>query len=507
MDAEASKKERLHKAFLELQSHSSALVNITVQWKELEDEFNELEKLIRFEELGPKGTENEKEKKSAAEKSTGNPKNTSEKKSVAEKSTGNPNKTSPALKDDVKPCPQLKSLCEKMDGEGLKQFLADSPSDFRVIRNEVSAALRCAADPAKLVLQALKGFYPACNYRELPTDLVTQRYACNLLLECLPFVLSPDEVSSEAKKDAQEIAASWKSKLNLDAESRIKFVEAHAFLQLLASYGISKEFKDDDLCELVPSIYRHPETPELCRALQISHKIPDVVEKLSSSGKQIGAIQFIYAFGLVEKFPPVPLLKAYLEDEKRVSQELAQQGGDPVNAQNYADSREIASLYAQNYADSREVASLYAVIKCIEDHKLESQMSIKDLQKRARELWRAMAKRKRNAKSIKFLTKRGRLNSGAGVFARAGVASVAGAASIAGAASVAVAVGLLPKPSPPSAFALFNSSALLPEPTPPSAFALSNSSDLYRPAPVASFSSYNLPGQGVYDRGSQGIYR
>jgi hypothetical protein len=57
MDAEASKKERLHKAFLELQFHSSALVNFTVQWKELEDHFNELEKLMqkRFEELGRKG--------------------------------------------------------------------------------------------------------------------------------------------------------------------------------------------------------------------------------------------------------------------------------------------------------------------------------------------------------------------------------------------------------------------------------------------------------------------
>jgi hypothetical protein len=200
-----------------------------------------------------------KEKKSAAEKSTGNPNKTSEKKSAAEKSTGNPNKTSPALKDDVKPRPQLKSLCEKMDGEGLKKFLVDSRSDITAIRNEVPAALRCAADPAKLVLQTLEGFYPAGNGRELSTNLGAQRYACNLLLESLPFVLSPDEVSSEAKKDAQKIAAAWKSKHNVDAESPINTVEAHAFLQLLASYGISKEFKDDDLCELVLRISPSPE--------------------------------------------------------------------------------------------------------------------------------------------------------------------------------------------------------------------------------------------------------
>jgi hypothetical protein len=32
--------------------------------------------------------------------------------------------------------------------------------------------------------------------------------------------------------------------------------------------------------------------------------LADVVEKLSSSRKQIDAIQFVYAFGLVENFHP-----------------------------------------------------------------------------------------------------------------------------------------------------------------------------------------------------------
>jgi len=152
-------------------------------------------------------------------------------------------------------------------------------------------------------------------------------------------------------------------------------------------------------------------------------------------------------------------------------------------------------------------------------HKLESQMSIEDLQKRVGQLQRAMSERKRQAKAIKSLTKRARLSSGDG--AGAGVASgvgavvasgvgavaVAGAGVASGVGAVAVAGALLPKPSPQSAFALSSSSALLPKPTPPSTFAISNSSDLYRPAPDASIPSYNLPGQGVYDRGMQGIYR
>jgi len=550
MDAEESTKERLPKALLELQFQSSALVNFTVQWKELEDHFNELEKLMqkRFEELGRKGTENEMEKKSAAEKSSGNPSNEKEKKiaaekssgnpsnekekksaaekssgnpnnekekksateksignpnnekeekSVAEKSTGNPNKTSEeqaaaqnstrnpyktslALKVDVKPCPQLKSLCEKIDGKGLKKFLVHCSG----IRDEAPRALRCAADPAKLVLQTLEGFYPAGDGRK-STDQA-ERCACYLLLQALPFVLSPDEVSSEAKKDAQKIAAAWKSKHKDDSESRIK-IEVLAFLQLLVSFGISKEFKDDDICELVLRISHQPEVYELCRALQISHKIPDIVEKLRSSRRCFPAVRFVYAFGLEEKISPVSLLKGYLEDEKKVSQQLLQNGRDPDRAQ-------LAAI-------SREIVALNAVIKFTEGHKLESQMPIKDLQKRVDQLNKTKSDRKRHAETIKFWTKRPCLSSGAGVASGAGAGASSGAGAGAG-AGVSSGAGVAS-----AAFALSNSSALLPKLNPPSSFTLPNSSDLYRPAPMASIPSYNLPGQGVYDGGSQGIYR
>nr|ABK24919.1 unknown [Picea sitchensis] len=531
MDAIASKKERLHKAFLELQSHSSSLVNFNVKWEELEDHFNELEKVMkkRFEELGQKGKEelgqkgkeNEKEKKpvaekstgktkktsekksaagkstgkpkktsekkSAAEKNTGNPKESSDKNPAAEKSVGNPKKTTPALKDDVKPRPELKSLCEKMDGEGLKKFLADSRSEVTELRNEVPAALRCAPNPAKLVLQTLEGFHPFGLGKRPSTN--HERVACDLLLESLPFVLSPDEVSEEERKDAQKIAAAWKPKLNLDADSPFTIVRAHAFLQLLVSYGISKEFEEDDLLEIVLRIARHPKVNELIRELHISHKVPDIVEKLSSTRKQLDAAQFVLAFGLEEKFPPVPLLKAYLENEKEGSEKFAKKGG------------------AQIAAASKEIASLNSVIKLIEEHKLESQMSSKDLEKRVAQLEKVKAERKRFMEDTSSQPKRPRLSSGAGADSGAGAGSLVPKPSPPSAFALSNSSALLSKPTPPSAFALSNSSALLSKPTPPSAFALSNSSDLHRPAPVASIPPYNLLSQGVYDRGSQGIHQ
>lgn len=167
------------------------------------------------------------------------------------------------------------------------------------------------------------------------------------------------------------------------------------------------------------------------------------------------------------------------------------------------------------------------VIKCIEEHKLESQMSTKDIEKHLAELEKAKKERKRSSKAIKSQSEKAKkeekrsveaiksqtekdkeegkrsaeaINSqtkwahpsnGGGVVAGAGVD----------------AASLLRKPSPPSSFSLLNSSTLLPKHTSSVAFAHSTYSDLHRPAPVASIPFYNLPGQGIYDRESQGIYR
>jgi hypothetical protein len=53
-----------------------------------------------------------------------------------------------------------------------------------------------------------------------------------------------------------------------------------------------------------------------------------VVESLVNDGKQIDAVRFIHAFQLTEIFPPVPLLKTYLKDLRRNSQNTQRKGGN-----------------------------------------------------------------------------------------------------------------------------------------------------------------------------------
>lgn len=45
----------------------------------------------------------------------------------------------------------------------------------------------------------------------------------------------------------------------------------------------------------------------------------DIIEELISKGQQVDAVHFTFEAGLVDKFPPVPLLKAFLKDSKKAA--------------------------------------------------------------------------------------------------------------------------------------------------------------------------------------------
>ena len=54
-----------------------------------------------------------------------------------------------------------------------------------------------------------------------------------------------------------------------------------------------------------------------------------MIEELISKGQQLDAVHFTYEVGLVDKFPPVPLLKAFLRDAKKAATSILE---DPNNA-------------------------------------------------------------------------------------------------------------------------------------------------------------------------------
>lgn len=54
----------------------------------------------------------------------------------------------------------------------------------------------------------------------------------------------------------------------------------------------------------------------------------DMIEELISRGQQLDAVHFTYEVGLADRFPPVPLLKAYLKDAKKAASAISE---DPNN--------------------------------------------------------------------------------------------------------------------------------------------------------------------------------
>lgn len=62
-----------------------------------------------------------------------------------------------------------------------------------------------------------------------------------------------------------------------------------------------------------------------------------VIEVLLNSGRQIEAVNLAYAFELTEQYAPVPLLKAYLKEARKVSQ---------IKAGNMSPGAQVGFLFA-----------------------------------------------------------------------------------------------------------------------------------------------------------------
>jgi len=126
--------------------------------------------------------------------------------------------------------------------------------------------------------------------------------------------------------------------------------------------------------------------PRLALTLGLEEEMADIIEELIAKRQQLDAVNFAYEAGLQEKFPPVPLLKSYLEDSKKTSTAAS-------------DNSSTSSGQSGSNANKKEQSALRAVIKCVEDHNLEAEFSLEDLRKQLEELEKAKTEKKKAASS------------------------------------------------------------------------------------------------------------
>ncbi|XP_021897078.1 FRIGIDA-like protein 4a [Carica papaya] len=285
----------------------------------------------------------------------------------------------------------LKSFCLKMEAKDFWRFVTVRKKELDLLRAKIPVALSECVDPAKFVLEAISEVFPVdkrVGTTERGNDL---GWACVVLLESLiPVVVDPLIgksrllVTRSVKEKAKEFAETWKASLEeRGGIENVKTPDVHTFLQHLVTFGIVKEEDLDLYRKLVVGSAWRKQMPKLAVSLGLGDKMPDMIGELISRGQQLDAVHFTYEVGLVDKFPPVPLLKAFLRDAKKAAASILE---DPNNTGR-----------AAHLAVRKEQSALKAVIKCIEEYKLEAEFPPENLKKRLEQLEKAKVEKKRPA--------------------------------------------------------------------------------------------------------------
>lgn len=157
-----------------------------------------------------------------------------------------------------------------MDGRSLQMFLNERSLDDESMASEVYRALRLSLDPAKLVLDAMQGFYPPhLKKGDVGFEENVVRRSCIVLLEQL-MKISP-LIKPHVTEDALKLAEEWKAKMRVVPAN---YLEVLGFLQLLASYKLASGFDADELLKLFAVVVEHNQAPDLCRVLGFTDRVP-----------------------------------------------------------------------------------------------------------------------------------------------------------------------------------------------------------------------------------------
>ncbi|KAL2922657.1 FRIGIDA-like protein 4a [Bienertia sinuspersici] len=392
--------------FEEFQKQTSLMTSCTLLWKELSDHFTTLEEDLR------KKSEALKRKIQTLDDQTKESLEVLKKREVtiegsveiamfraeeAKKSalslgiTNEVDRTSGEVDDGKAILMKLKGFCLWMDYEGFWRFVTMRKKELDLLRSKIPAALADCVDPPKFVLEAISEVFPVDKRADKTERVNDLGWACVLLLESLiPVVVDPVIgkkrliVTPSVKRKAEGIAETWKRSLEeRGGIENVKTPDVHTFLQHLVTFGIVKKDDVGLYRKLVVGSAWRKQMPKLAVSLGLGDNMPEMIEELISRGQQVDAVHFTFEVGLVDKFPPVPLLKSFLKDAKKASAAILE---DPNHGGR-----------AAHLANRKEQSALRAVLKCIEEYKLDDEFPPENLKKRLEQLEKIKTDKKKTA--------------------------------------------------------------------------------------------------------------
>ncbi|GLU08873.1 hypothetical protein SLE2022_257570 [Rubroshorea leprosula] len=389
-------------SFDEFQRQTSLMTSCTLLWKELSDHFSYLEQNImkKSEALKRKIQTLEHETEASLDSLKKREvtidgsleiavKRVEEHREAALKALGKDENPDGEVDDGDGMLALLKSLCRRMEARKFWEFVTARKKEIDVLREKIPEALAECVDPPRFVLEAISEVFPVDKRgSERGNDL---GWACVLMLESLiPVMVDPVIgnsrllVTPSVKERAKNIAETWKASLEeRGGIENVKTPDVHTFLQHLVTFGIVRKEDLQLYRKLVVGSAWRKQMPKLAVSLGLGDELPDMIKELISRGQQLDAVHFSYEVGLVDRFPPVPLLKAFLRDAKKAAASILEDPNNPGRA---------AQL-----AVRKEQSALRAVIKCIEEYKLEAEFPPENLKKRLDQLEKAKTEKKRPA--------------------------------------------------------------------------------------------------------------
>lgn len=156
------------------------------------------------------------------------------------------------------------------NGHSLQVLLSEQLKKQESLCTDIYTVLQRSPDPAKLVLDAIQGFFPSQSSAENASlDLSIVRSGCILLLEQLMKASPP--ISPQVREEAMKLAGDWKGKMTLNAPN---VLEVLGFVRLLACYGLASAFDADEVRSLLDVVSANGQASELRRTLCVADKAP-----------------------------------------------------------------------------------------------------------------------------------------------------------------------------------------------------------------------------------------
>ncbi|KAI5326537.1 hypothetical protein L3X38_035611 [Prunus dulcis] len=158
------------------------------------------------------------------------------------------------------------------NGRDLQLLMNENLKRIDLVGREISCVLQASSDPAKLVLDAMQGFYPSnlnVDNQEFDYDLRVIRRSCLLLLQELKR-FSP-QINPHVRDEAMELAADWKARMKVATEN---WLEILGFLRLVSTYEFTTAYDAKELQTLLAIVVKQDQATEFCQAFGITNKAP-----------------------------------------------------------------------------------------------------------------------------------------------------------------------------------------------------------------------------------------